>query len=150
MWQRNKTILTCVSMAEMFRNGMVLLIVCASPFEIFPIWLLRYKINVILDHRPILMMVVSLAPCSFRYMPPPSMREWTLTRSGLITEWWSSSTETENRMAVMRYVGVTVAKGSLLVTLYLHIYNSVLPPLVSMWWIRRARYLQGQRSEVKD
>ena len=36
-------------------------------------------------------------------------------------------------MAVMRYVGVTVAKGSFLVTLYSQIYDYVLPSLVRMW-----------------
>ena len=51
-------------------------------------------------------------------------------------------------MAVIIYIGVNVAKGSLLVSMYLHIYDSVLPPLVRMWWIRCARYLQGQRLEA--
>ena len=36
-------------------------------------------------------------------------------------------------MAVMRSVGVNVAKVSLLVTLYLQIYDSVLPPSVRVW-----------------
>ena len=56
----------------------------------------------------------------------------------------------DNRISVIRYVGVTVSKGSLLVTLYLHIYESVLLPLDRMCCIRRARDFQGHRSEVKD
>ena len=36
-------------------------------------------------------------------------------------------------MAVMRSVGVIVAKISLLATLYYQIYDYVLPPLARMW-----------------
>ena len=36
-------------------------------------------------------------------------------------------------MAVMRAVGVTVAKGYFLVTLYSQIYYYVLPQLARMW-----------------
>ena len=53
-------------------------------------------------------------------------------------------------MAVMISVGATVAKVSLPVTLYSHIYDSMLLPLVRIWPIRRARALQGQRLEAKE
>ena len=62
----------------MFRNGIGLRIVCANPFEIFPIWLQIYIRNVRLYHWPIFTMVVSLAPYSFRDMPPPALRGFEL------------------------------------------------------------------------
>ena len=92
-----------------------------------------YMRNVRLDHWTIFIMVVSHAPCSFRYTIPPNLREWTPTRFGLILAWRSFRAETENPMPVMIYVGVTMEKGSLHVTLYSQIYNSVLPPLARMW-----------------
>ena len=58
-------------MAAMFRNGIGLIIVCAITFEIFPILLWIYMRNVRLYQWIIFMMVVSLAPCSFRDTPPP-------------------------------------------------------------------------------
>ena len=67
-------------MAEMFSNDMGLIIVCASYFEICPIWLWMYMINVRLYHWPILMMAVSLSPCRFRDIPPPcSEKVWNFT-----------------------------------------------------------------------
>ena len=51
-----------------------MIIVCAIPFEIFPIWLWMYMRNIRLDHRSIFMVVVSLALCSFRDMTPPALR----------------------------------------------------------------------------
>ena len=54
----------------MFRNGIGMLIVCASPFEICPIRLLIYMRKFRLYHRPMFMMVVLLSPCSSRDMPP--------------------------------------------------------------------------------
>ena len=51
-------------------------------------------------------------------------------------------------MAIMISVGVTVEKRSLLVNLYLHIFDSVLSLFVRMWQIRQTRALQGQRSDV--
>ena len=53
-------------------------------------------------------------------------------------------------MAVMRYVGVIVAKGSLIVNLYSQSYGYMMPPLARLWIIRRSRALQGHRSEAKD
>ena len=74
--------------------------------------------SVRLEHQPIFMMVVLLSPYSFRDMPPPALREWTLTRSGLIPAWRSLRAETDNRMTIMISVCVTMEKLSLLVTMY--------------------------------
>ena len=137
-------------MTEIFMNGMGLLIVWDRKFDICPIWLWIYTKKVRLEHRPNFIMVVLLSPCSFRDMPHPDRIEWTLTRSGLIPAWWSLRVETENRIAVIRYVGVTVTKGFFPVNMYSKIYYSVLPPFDRMWCIWRVRSLQGHRSEVKD
>ena len=149
MWQIKGNTLPYVSMAEMFRNGVGLLIVWDSPFDIWPIWLWIYTRNIRLDHRPIFVMVVLLYPCSFRDMTPPSQREWTLTRSGLMPEWWIFRVDMNNRIAVIRSVGVTVAKVYFPVNLYSQIYYSVIPQFEIMWCIRRARDLQVHRLEVK-
>ena len=79
--------------------------------------------------------------------PLPALREWNLTR---YMAWWILRAETDYRMVVMIYVCVAMAKWYLLVTLYYQIYDSVLPPLARMWWIRRAMAFQGHRLEVKD
>ena len=52
---------------------------------------------------------------------------------GLMPARQSLRAETENQIELMRYVGMIMEKGSLLVTLYLQIYDYVLPPLVRMW-----------------
>ena len=65
--------------------------------------------------------------------PPPALREWTPTRSGLIPAWLISRAMTENQLAFMRSVGVNVENLSLLVTMYSHIYYSMLLLLVRMW-----------------
>ena len=54
-----------------------------------------------------------------------------------------------NRIAVIRSVGVTVAKVYFPVNLYSQIYDSVIPQFEIMWCIRRARDLQVHRLEVK-
>ena len=100
--------------------------------------------------RLILRIVLLFPLCSFRDMPSPVWIEWKTTRSGLMLARWSFRAETENWIAVIRYVGKTLAKGYLPVTLYSQIYNYVIPPFERMWCIQRARYLQGHRSEVKD
>ena len=82
-----KHILPYISVASVFRNGVGLIILCSIPFEICPILLRMYMINVRLNHQPIFMMVVLLAPCSFRDMHPPALRYWTPTRSGMIPAW---------------------------------------------------------------
>ena len=149
MLQKKGNIIPYVLMEKHFRFGIGILIFWASPFEICPIWLLIYMRNVRLDHCPIFIMVVSLFPCSFRDMPPPYRRKWTPTRLGLMPERQSLRVEAENRMAVIRSVDMTVAKGYLPVTLYLQIYYYVLPSLARMWCILRAKDLQRQRLEAK-
>ena len=54
----------------MFRNEVCIHIVCAIHFLICPIllWMLMRRVS--LDHRLIFVVVMSLAPCSFRDMPP--------------------------------------------------------------------------------
>ena len=106
---RKRNTLPYISRSEMFRNGIDVLIFWSRPFEIFPIWLLIYTINFKLDHRPILKMVVSLSPLSFKDMAPTARREWTPTRYELIPSWCSFRVVTENQMAVIKSVGLNVA-----------------------------------------
>ena len=107
-----------VLMTGTFSNGVDLIIVWAIYFEICPIWLWIYTRNVKLDHRPILIMVVSLSPWSFRDMDTPARRKRMLARYGLIPVWCSFRMVMENRMAVIRTVGVAVTKGVLSVNIY--------------------------------
>lgn len=72
------------SIAAMFVNGSVWLILLDMSLLRCAIWLWMYSRNVSDLHRPCFMIVVSLWPVSLRAMAPPARRECTPTRSGAI------------------------------------------------------------------
>ena len=146
---RKRNTLPYVLVAEIFRNGIGLIIVWTRPFEIRLILLWIYMRNVNMAHRPIFIMMVSLLLCSLRDMATTALTDQTTTKYGLITAWCSFSFGIKNRMAVIISGSMTVAKQYFSVTLYLQTYDSMSPPLSRIWYIRRGKALQGQMLKAK-
>ena len=92
----------------MLRNETCVRILGDRSFERCPILIMYVHKEVMLDHLPIFMMVVSLSPYNCKDIAPQAQRECTPTRSGLIPVFSSFRVQIAVSIAVMRSSGMTI------------------------------------------